>query len=128
LASTVNMVLAQRLIRRICPACLAEYRPDEEMLKLLTQEYGVDLKKQRFYKGKGCEECHNKGFKGRVGIYEALTVSDSIKKLIGKKTSSDEIQKQAVAEGMVTLLQDGFNKVSAGLTTVEEVIRAIREE
>lgn len=128
LASTVNLVLAQRLIRRICPACLAEYRPDEEMLKMLTQEYGVDLNKQKFYKGKGCEECRNKGFKGRVGIYEALTVSDSIKKLIGEKTSSDQIQKQAVAEGMVTLLQDGFNKVSAGLTTVEEVIRAIREE
>ena len=128
LASTVNLVLAQRLIRRICPACLAEYRPDEEMLKMLTQEYGVDLKKQKFYKGKGCEECHNKGFKGRVGIYEALTASDSIKKLIGEKTSSDQIQKQAVAEGMVTLLQDGFNKVSAGLTTVEEVIRAIKEE
>lgn len=128
LASTVNLVIAQRLVRKICPACLVEYQPDEDTLNLLKQDYGVNVTKQKFYKGRGCKECGNRGYKGRIGIYETLTVTDAIKRLIGTRTSSDAIQKQAVDEGMVTMLEDGFDKVSAGLTSLEEVLRAIREK
>ena len=74
-----------------------------------------------------CDQCGGHGYLGRIGIYEVLQVSDSIRKLIIRKTASDEIEKQAVSEGMTLMLQDGLNKVSAGLTTIEEIIRAVKE-
>lgn len=127
LSSTVNVVLAQRLVRKICSACLAEYKPDEEILTRLKNEVGSIPKNQKYYKGQGCKECHGNGFIGRIGVYEALEVTDSIRELIIKKAGSDKIQEKAVEEGMITMLQDGLDKVASGLTTIDEVLNAVRE-
>jgi len=127
LASTVNAVVAQRLLRKICTSCISEYTPDEKMLEPFLKEFGINLKDQKFYKGAGCSECHKSGYSGRVGIYEVMEVSDNIRKMIIQKTSLDDLEKVAVKEGMVTMLQDGINKVSSGLTTIDEVIRVVRE-
>lgn len=127
LASTLNVVLAQRLVRKICPSCIVKYKPDDTVLKRLSKDIGVDLTNQKFYRGQGCAECHNKGYIGRIGIYEVIAVTEKLRALITQKATSDEIQKGAVEDGAVTMLQDGLDKVSSGLTTIEEVIRVIRE-
>lgn len=127
LASTVNAIIAQRLVRKICTSCIAKYIPGAEVVKKLSKDLGVSLENQMFYKGKGCSECNQKGYAGRIGVYEVLPITDAIRTLITKRVSSDEIQKVAVTEGMVTMLQDGLDKVASGLTTIEEVMRVIRE-
>jgi type II secretory ATPase GspE/PulE/Tfp pilus assembly ATPase PilB-like protein len=93
----------------------------------LSKELGADLKDQKFYRGEGCDRCGNKGYQGRIGLYEVLNVTDSLKEIISDNATSDEIEKKAVSEGMITMLQDGLDKVSSGLTTIEEVMRVIRE-
>jgi type IV pilus assembly protein PilB len=127
LASTVNVIIAQRLVRKICSACVTKYKPDSEVVKKLTKDLGIDLSEQKFYKGEGCGKCGGKGYIGRVGIYEVLPATNKVRTLITKKATSDEIQEQAVSEGMVTMLQDGLDKVASGQTTIEEVIRVVRE-
>lgn len=126
-ASTVNVVVAQRLVRKICSACTIEYKPDNAIMSKLSDDFKVNLSEQKFYRGKGCPECGNKGFSGRIGIYEVLQVTETIRPLISSRVSSDEILEQAKKEGMVTMLQDGLNKVSGGLTTIEEVLKAVLE-
>lgn len=127
LASTVNVVIAQRLVRKICQNCLVEKKPDKETLEYFQKMLGKDLSKQKFYKGEGCAECGGTGYKGRIGIYELFEVSEAIRKLIIKRGSGDELKDQAQKEGMVTMLEDGIDKVASGLTTLEEVLRAVRE-
>ncbi len=126
-ASTVNAVIAQRLVRKICSACITEYKPEPPLIEKLSNDFKVDMRQQKFYRGKGCPECHNQGFTGRIGIYEVLSVSDKIRDLVIRRVSSDEILKQAREDGMITMTQDGLNKVSGGLTTIEEVLRAVLE-
>ena len=126
-ASTINVVIAQRLVRKICTSCLTETTPSQESLKMLSQDISVKPG-QKFYKGKGCDKCHGSGYSGRVGIYEVLAVTDKIRQLVIKKVASETIQEQAVSEGMITMLEDGMNKIAAGLTTLEEVLRAVREK
>ena len=127
LASTLNVVIAQRLVRKICSSCIVKYTPDEMIRKKLSKDLGNSLEGQKFYKGQGCGQCNHKGYVGRIGIYEALAVTEKIRSLITQRATSDEIQKQAITEGMTTMLQDGLDKVSSGLTTIEEVIRVVRE-
>jgi type IV pilus assembly protein PilB len=127
LASTLNVIMAQRLVRKICNSCITKYSPGDAILKKLSKDLGSDLGSQKFYKGSGCGQCGHKGYTGRIGIYEALEITEKIKELITNKATSDDIQKTAVTEGMVTMLQDGLDKVSSGLTTIEEVIRVVRE-
>jgi type IV pilus assembly protein PilB len=127
LASTLNVVLAQRLVRKICNSCIVEYSPDASSLKRLSRELGVSLESQKFYHGQGCEECSSKGYTGRIGVYEVMPITEKLKTAIVQKVSSDTIQKIALAEGMVTMLQDGLDKVASGLTTIEEVVRVVRE-
>jgi len=127
LASTVNAVMAQRLVRKICNSCIVKYNPDQAIIRELSESLGVDLAKQKFYKGEGCDECNHKGYRGRIGIYEVMPLTDKIRSFIARKPTSEEIQKQAVTEGMITMLQDGLDKVASGLTTIEEVIRVVRE-
>jgi len=127
-ASTVNVIVAQRLIRKICPNCIVEYQPEKAIITKLTEDLGLDLKSQKFYKGQGCEECHMSGFLGRIGIYEVLPVSEAIRVLTSEKSSADKIQKAAEEEGLITMLHDGINKVAAGLTTIEEVLKAVKED
>jgi type II secretory ATPase GspE/PulE/Tfp pilus assembly ATPase PilB-like protein len=88
---------------------------------------GISLENQKFYKGQGCDACGHKGYTGRIGIYEVMEITEKIKGMVTNKETSVEILKIAVSEGMVTMLQDGLDKVSTGLTTIEEVIRVVRE-
>jgi len=127
LASTLNVIVAQRLVRKICSSCITNYSPDIAIRKKLSKDLGVNLQEQKFYKGQGCDKCNKKGYTGRIGIYEALAVTEQIRALITQKATSEVIQKAAVDEGMVTMLQDGLDKVASGLTTIEEVIRVGRE-
>ncbi|MCS7092395.1 MAG: GspE/PulE family protein [Patescibacteria group bacterium] len=127
LASTLNVIVAQRLVRKLCSNCVMKYNPPSDLVKKLSKELNIDLTAQKFYKGKGCSLCGGKGYVGRIGIYEVLPVTEKVRTLIAKKSTSDEIQKEAVREGMITMLQDGIDKVASGLTSLEEVLRVVRE-
>jgi len=128
LASTVNAIVAQRLVRKICSSCITKYEPSEVIIRKLSKDLGVNLTSQKFYKGQGCNQCNSKGYSGRIGIFEVFSTSEKIRNQVTQRATSDEIQKQAVSEGMITMLQDGLDKVASGLTTIEEVIRVVRED
>jgi type IV pilus assembly protein PilB len=124
-SSSIIGVLAQRLVRKICPDCKEKYTPTQETLK------DIGLKpdeKIDFYKGKGCAKCMNTGYKGRIGIYELMIPDDKIHNSIVAKQATDEIRKLARASGLVTLMEDGLDKVKQGVTTAEEVLRVTMEE
>jgi general secretion pathway protein E len=122
IASSVIAILAQRLVRVVCPSCKEEYAPAAEALK------GLHLSSSpKFFRGKGCDKCKNTGFAGRKGIYELLLVNDEIRDMITSRLSAQEIKKKAVAGGMTTLFDDGLQKVKSGLTTIEEVLRVTEE-
>ncbi|MGD0337021.1 MAG: type II secretion system ATPase GspE [Candidatus Omnitrophota bacterium] len=124
-SSSVIGVLAQRLIRTICPHCKEKYSPTKEVLK----DLGLDEEEKiEFSRGKGCSKCMQSGYKGRIGIFELMVMNDKIHSLTTSKTPREEIKRQAVASGMLTLRDDGIKKIKDGLTTVEEVLRVIQEE
>lgn len=127
IASTLNIVIAQRLVRRICSSCIEELSPPKDVLAHFEKITGKDLSKQKFFKGKGCDKCRSSGYKGRIGIYEIMENNDEIKKLTLSKSDASEVFKIALKNGMITMLNDGLDKVSAGLTTIEEVLAAVRE-
>jgi type II secretion system protein E len=126
-ASAVECFIAQRLVRVICDKCKSAFKPDKEILK----ELGVsrlNLSKIKLYEGKGCESCRFTGYRGRTAIYEILAMSEPIRELVLKRSSSDQIKKKALSLGMRTLRQDGWEKIKAGITTPGEVIRVTQEE
>lgn len=127
LASTINMVIAQRLVRRICSACIDDYQPDADTLSFIKERFGEKITQQKFYRGKGCPECSKSGYKGRLGIYEVFIVNENIRHLTISKSSSDQIQREAIKAGMVLMIEDGLNKIASGLTTIEEVLRVAKE-
>lgn len=116
-------VLAQRLVRRVCDHCriLAEVSPDER----LAFEAEMGSAPDRFYQGQGCNFCAETGYRGRTGVFEVLTASESIRRLLMRGASADEIKEQAIAEGMVTMRRDGMLKVQQGITTPREVMRNV---
>ena len=125
-------VMAQRLVRRLCPKCQQEYHPSEEEFQELMEDYGKDAFKTtgieytadlKMYKTVGCESCSYTGYKGRLGIHELMEGTPAIKKMIKKSASSEELLGQAEKEGMTTLKQDGIVKVFKGLTDISEVRR-----
>ena len=123
-SSSLIGVLAQRLVRKICPECKEKYTPTKEALA----DIGISgTEHLEFYRGKGCDKCLNTGYKGRISIYELMIPNDKIKNAMVSKASSDEIRKLAIASGMVTLMEDGIDKIKQGITTVEEVLRVTRE-
>lgn len=132
-ASTVNIIIAQRLVRKICDMCkttsevtvseLKKHLPEEIIKKHFGNEEKLTL-----YKGKGCKICHATGYSGRLGLFETLEVSKRIRELITEKNDSDAINKAAIEEGMTTMLDDGLDKIKKGLTTMEEVIRVTKVE
>jgi type II secretory ATPase GspE/PulE/Tfp pilus assembly ATPase PilB-like protein len=126
-ASTINVVISQRLVRRICPSCIAKYTPDEILIKRLAKELGSENVKMKFYKGKGCDNCNHKGYSGRVCIYEVLPITQKLRDLIIQKPTEEELFKAGTSEGMITMFQDGLDKISSGLTTIEEVFRVVSE-
>ena len=125
IASSVIGILAQRLVRMICPKCREKYSPTAEELTSM----GISSEKKNivFYKGKGCSECKDTGYRGRVGIFELLVVTEDIRRLITKKSSSEEIKEKARENGMRFLNEDGLDKVKSGITTIEEVLRVTEE-
>ena len=122
LASAVNLVVAQRLLRRICSNCKAEaqYTPEEMVAFGISEEDAAGI---TFYKGQGCDQCAGTGYKGRAGLYEVMAMSPELSRMILKEASTAELQAQAVKEGMLTLRMDGMVKVKKGVTTLEEVVK-----
>jgi len=122
IASSLEGVIAQRLVRRICEHCREPYKPDEEELK----ELGLEGFEGEFYRGKGCEHCLGTGYRGRIGVYEVLELDDDLKSLITKTQDSNEIKKLAREKGYRTMLEDGIEKVKKGITTSSELISVVR--
>ncbi|HEY4649582.1 MAG TPA: type IV-A pilus assembly ATPase PilB [Gemmatimonadales bacterium] len=125
-ASAVNLVVAQRLIRRICKECKAEHKyTDPELAALGTNL--ESLRKLTFMKGTGCETCSGTGYKGRAGLYEVMALSPELRRMILRGASVAEIRDQAVVDGMLTLRMDGMKKIERGVTTLEEVVKETAE-
>lgn len=121
ISSTVTAVLAQRLVRKLCQACKNEYTPEVDLLRSL----GISKEKASqitFYEAKGCAKCMDSGYSGRLPIFEIMSMTPGVAHLVIQKSDALDIQKQAEADGMTTLLQDGVAKIEAGLTTIEEVL------
>lgn len=145
ISSTCNLIIAQRLIRKICKNCIFSFNLDKAMIDQLDQHFDLKavmgflmeqgyLSKQKssldsllFYKGKGCKQCGMTGYKGRLGIYELLEITPKVAELITAKASVENIQAAALEQGMMTLTQDGFMKALSGITSVEEVLRVTQE-
>ncbi len=126
-SSAVEGIMAQRLVRRICPSCKEEEKPGKGILEelRLEPESGGEAS---LYHGKGCDECDFTGYRGRVGIFELLIMNDKLRRLILESRSLTELKEEAVRSGMTTLRSDGWRKALAGETTVEEVLRVTQEE
>jgi len=132
-ASTVNVIIAQRLVRQICSSCkMREKMPVSEIIlhfpKELVEKYFGTEPEVTVYRGKGCKICRNIGYAGRVGLFEVLEVTKGIRSLISQKADADVISEAAKKEGMKTMLDDGLKKVATGETTIEEVIRVTKVE
>jgi general secretion pathway protein E len=123
-AATVEGVLAQRLVRRLCDECITTYQPDATQVAALA---GRPVERVTLRRGTGCAACRGTGFRGRLGLFELLLVTDAVKEAIATGKTRAELRAIAVEEGMVSLREDGWRKVQAGLTTVEEVFRVVQE-
>jgi len=119
IGAALNMVLAQRLVRRVCSKCKQSYEPPRNIRKAL-ERMGYEM--ETFYRGVGCRYCRNTGFRGRIGLHELLVVSDQLRDAIVSSSSIGPLRKIAVREGMTSLAHDGFRKIREGITTVEEVL------
>jgi type IV pilus assembly protein PilB len=147
-ASTVNVIIGQRLVRKLCNECKSAYTLSEKEIKTLSESFDTDeilevlkrapelkgiitekniWKDVKFYHAKGCEQCNNEGYHGRIGIYEVLEMNEAIGKLITSNASSDEIDRKAKEDGMRTMAEDGFIKTAQGITSIEEVMRVTKE-
>lgn len=127
ISSSVIAVMAQRLLRVICPQCKRPYRPGDEIISLWDGNEKVLSPDAQFYKGIGCENCLETGYLGRTGIFELLIIDDDVRELIAKKQGSHIIKEAAVKKGMRTLREDGLRKALAGQTTLEEVCRVTQD-
>ncbi|MBU0707376.1 Flp pilus assembly complex ATPase component TadA [Patescibacteria group bacterium] len=144
-ASTTNLVMAQRLVRKVCPSCIMSYNLSKKAIAELEKQINfnelleslsksgaiaslkVEPESLLFYRGKGCQECGQTGYKGRLGIYEVLEIDHEIADLITKNPTSEDLLKLAQAKGMMTMMEDGFTKAKMGITTIEEVLRVTKD-
>lgn len=132
-ASSVNIVIGQRLVRKICEKCRYSYEINKKDLKdmkfsdKMINKILDNKESKRIYKGKGCRVCGQTGYRGRIGIFEILEITDEIKKLIMSRSNSEEIQEAAVKNGMDTMMDNGIEKVINGITTIEEILRVTKE-
>ena len=127
-SSSIIGVLAQRLVRRICPDCRKSYQPHPEQLRELgIKEVSFRKLDRRFFRGDGCDNCRQTGYRGRIGIHELLVMSEGVKNTILESSDSDTIKKQGLKEKMITLRRDGVNKILHGLTTAEEILTITSE-
>lgn len=145
IASTTNLVIAQRLVRKICMNCIQSYTLSKAVIEDLKKEFDLNsiiklleeqgiilsskapIESLLFYRGRGCKQCNNSGYKGRIGIFEVLENTKEIARLIMEKADTAVIKDVAVKQGMITLQQDGFIKAKNGVTTIEEVLRVTKE-
>jgi len=145
IASTINAVLAQRLVRVICKDCQKSFTLDDAAIEALSKQFHLDkllpvltragvapakcksLKDVKFYKGEGCDKCSKTGYRGRMGIHEILEVSPTVAEMIMAHKSAPEIQEQGEKEGMTLMWEDGFIKAAKGITTIEELVRVSKE-
>lgn len=130
-ASTVNVIIAQRLVRKICDKCKVSYIQTAKDLSgyipknMITKHFGKKSE-IRLYKGKGCVVCHNTGYNGRIGIFEVLEMSPALQQLITEKADAERINQQAIKDGMTSMMEDGLDKIQRGITTVEEILRTTK--
>jgi type IV pilus assembly protein PilB len=124
IASSVLGVLAQRLVRVICPHCREEIDMDRQYLREIgfLEDWEGSL-----FEGRGCRECSNTGYRGRLGIYELMVMDDDVRRLTITNADANQLRKTAIQNGMVTLRLDGFEKVRAGVTTISEVMRVTQD-
>ncbi|MFH1646712.1 MAG: type II/IV secretion system protein, partial [Chloroflexota bacterium] len=115
--------VAQRMVRRICPNCRVAYQPPEEELQAFAEE--LEQKTATFYHGMGCNLCANTGYRGRIGIFELMVMSEAIRMMLRTNANAGEIRAQAVSEGMMTMKHDGMMKVKQGITSISEVMRSV---
>lgn len=136
LSSTLNLVIAQRLVRKICTSCVESYKLtafQKEAISKQLSAFGTAAKKKtklvpkEAYHGKGCKVCEGTGFAGQVGIFEIMAVDDNIRSLINDSAPAGQIRKEAMASGMISMFEDGLEKVQRGLTTIDEVLRVTSE-
>ena len=147
ISSTVNLIIAQRLIRKLCLNCRTSYKLKPEEVAELEKNQGINIQELTssiskveetkevnknlsdilFFKGKGCTKCGAQGYKGRVGIYEVLEITEEMRHLVSSRASTDDIFAKAREQGMITMLEDGFLKAKSGITTIEEVLRVTKE-
>ncbi|MCX5667343.1 MAG: ATPase, T2SS/T4P/T4SS family [Candidatus Omnitrophica bacterium] len=121
--SCLSLVIAQRLVRKICPDCREKIDVPQEALSELKKRTGLDLSEIKFYRGKGCNKCGSAGYRGRCGLYEFLPISKKIKQMIAAGVSDADIKMAAQAEGMKDIFQAGIEKINEGVTSLEEVLR-----
>lgn len=132
LSSTVNLVIAQRLVRRICTSCIESYPASPEIVRLIKAQVelagdSVANVPGTLFRGRGCNVCGNSGFQGQVGIFELFRVTESIREMILREAPISEVRKKAIEEGMRTMFEDGLVKVEKGVTTIEEILRVVKE-
>lgn len=145
IASTVNIIIAQRLVRKICPNCIESYNLDKKAIQTLEKQINVpDLLKKLekegaiteknkaldsilFYRGQGCKQCNNEGFKGRIGVYEVVEITGELSEEITKNISKEELYKMIRKKGILSMMEDGFIKAKNGITTIEEIMRVTTE-
>lgn len=132
ITSTINLILSQRLVRRICKSCIESYEMDfKELSKLIGENLAKKLPKTSknkvlLYKGKGCPLCQKTGYFGRIGIFEVLEMKDEIKRLVMEKANASEIKEKAKEIGFEDMLEDGMKKVELGITTIDEILRVLK--
>ena len=131
IVSVLNAIEAQRIVRRVCATCKESYVPTVEMVNdfktILGNLLPVKESEMALYKGKGCKECNNTGYLGRIGIYESISISQEIAKMVLERSTAEKIENQAKKEGMIAMKQDGYLKALEGITTIEEVLRVAQE-
>ena len=131
IASTVNVAIGQRLVRKICPDCKVKKPITEDeinsLAEILPEKTLIQVKNKTFYQGTGCEKCDKSGYYSRIGIYEVLEIDDDIREAVIRRADASEIRDIAVKKGMTMIIEDGFQKAMNGITTIEEILRVIHE-
>jgi len=122
ITATVEGILAQRLVRRICSECRTQFAPSDDLLMELQLPLNT-ARKYKFYYGKGCARCNNSGYKGRIGLYELMMMTDELRDGIAAEASADDLRVIARQQGMITLRESGLKLIFDGLTTIDEVVR-----
>jgi type IV pilus assembly protein PilB len=145
IASTTNILMAQRLVRKICLHCIQSYTLSKAAVDDLNKQFDISfilktlaregailnettpIESLLFYRGKGCKQCNHEGYKGRIGIYEVLEITHEIADLILNKGTTEDLRRAAQKQGMLTMAEDGFVKSKYGITSIEEVLRVTKE-